>query len=93
MFLPRTALYFDNKYFVLDNEGDMLALNEFNRISKKKISPIGELAEQLSLSWNKWIFLGKRIYSLSDLNHEKYSIHYDQTINKRINKKFTKTLI
>jgi hypothetical protein len=92
-FLPRTVLYFDNKYFVLDNEGDMLALNEFNKISKKQISPIGELAEQLSLSWNKWIFLGKRIYNLSDLNHEKYSVHYDQAINIRINKRFTKTLI
>ena len=92
-FLPRTTLYFDNNYFVLDNEGDRLALEEFNRESEKCISKIGELSEQLSLSWNKWLFLGKRMYQLSDLRHPLYSKHYEQLINIRINSNFTKTLL
>ena len=48
-FLPRTNLYFDNNYFVLNNEGDILAQNEFNKNNERKISEIGELAEQMSL--------------------------------------------
>jgi len=91
-FLPRTTLYFDNNYFVLDNEGDKLALKEFNNESKKSISKIGELNEQLSLSWNKWLFLGKRIYQLSDQEHPLYNKHYEQLINMRINANFTQTL-
>ena len=89
-FLPRAALYFDNNYFVLKNEGDLLALSEFNKKSKKKISEIGELAEQLSLLWNKWIFLGKRMYTLSDLNHKKYNDPYNQLINASLIKKMPK---
>lgn len=92
-FLPRTFLYFDNNYFVLDNEGDRLAVKEFNENNKKQICSINEMAEQLSLSWKKWLFLGSRIYTLSDQEHPKFNIHYEQTINIRINKKFTKTLI
>lgn len=92
-FIPRVPMYFDNKYFVLENEGDLYALKEFNNTSSKKISEIGEMAEQMSLSWKKWIFLGKRVLMLSDLNHEKYNIHYEQIVNMNINKKFTKTII
>lgn len=92
-FIPRPYLYFDNNYFVLDNEGDRLALREFNQNSKKQICKINEMSEQLSLSWKKWLFLAKRIYSLSDHNHPKYNQHYEQTINIRINKNFTKTLL
>ena len=92
-FLPRTFLYFDNNYFVLDNEGDRLAVKEFNENNKKQICKINEMAEQLSLSWKKWIFLGKRICTLSDQDHSKFNTHYEQTINIKINKKFTKTII
>jgi len=92
-YIPRPILYCDNNYFVLSNEGDKLAFDEFNNENKKVISPIGELAEQMSLSWKKWIFLGKRMYQLSDLAHEKYNIHYEQRINMRLNAKFTKTII
>lgn len=91
-FLPRAIIYSDNNYFVLDNEGDRLAINDFNLNSKKKISQITELAEQLSMSWPKWIFLGKRMLCLSDLDHPKYNQHYDQLINILINKKITKTI-
>ncbi len=92
-FIPRPSLYFDNNYFVLDNEGDRLALKEFNDNSKKQICNINEMSEQLSLSWEKWLFLAKRIYFLSDQNHPKYNHHYEQTINMRINKRFTNTLL
>ena len=91
-YLPRTIIYSDNNYFVLENEADKLAFAEFNNEGGKTISPIGELAEQLSISWNKWIFLGKRMFILSDLKHEKYNINYEQKINKLINSKFSVTL-
>ena len=91
-YLPRTIIYSDNNYFVLENEADKLAFAEFNNERGKTISPIGELAEQLSISWNKWIFLGKRMFILSDLKHEKYNINYEQKINKLINSKFSVTL-
>ena len=42
-------------------EGERKAISEFNKKNKIKISDIGELAEQLSTYWKKWIFLGKRI--------------------------------
>ena len=91
-YLPRTIIYSDNNYFVLENEADKLAFAEFNNKKGKTISPIGELAEQLSISWNKWIFLGKRMFILSDLKHEKYNINYEQKINKLINSKYSITL-
>ena len=92
-FLPRTIIYSDNNYFVLDNEGDRLAISDFNLNSKKHISQINELAEQLSMSWPKWIFLGKRMLCLSDLSHPKYNQHFEQQINILINKKINKTII
>mgnify|MGYP000847657011 FL=1 len=91
-YLPRSIIYSDNNYFVLKNEADKAAFSEFNKEGGKMISPIGELAEQLSVSWNKWIFLGKRMYMLSDLKHEKYNINYEQKINKLINSSFSVTL-
>jgi hypothetical protein len=85
-FIPRTILYFDNNYFVLENEGDLLAKNEFNPQSQKKICDIGELSEQLSLFWRKWLFLGKRIKILSDHNHKKFNNFYEPKIMKMLNK-------
>jgi|TARA_B100001964_G_scaffold12624_1_gene13323 hypothetical protein len=87
-FLPRTSLYFDNNYFVLDNEGDKLASEEFNDTSHKKISDVGELAEQLSFFWKKWIFMGKRIKILSDQKHPKFNNYYEPKIMKLLNKNF-----
>ena len=81
-FLPRTNLYFDNNYFVLNNEGDILAQNEFNKNNERKISEIGELAEQMSLFWNKWIFLGKRMKILSIQSHQKFNDYYEPKIMK-----------
>ena len=44
---------------------------------KKKIATILEFAEQLSLSWQKWIFLGKRFKYLIDFNNPKYHKFYN----------------
>ena len=85
-FLPRTSLYFGQQLFVLDNEGDKLALEEFNKNTSKRISNIGELSEQLSLFWRKWIFLGKRLKVLSDLKHPKYNQYYEPKLMKILNK-------
>ena len=63
-YLPRT-IYSDNNYFVLENEADKLAFAEFNNEGGKTISPIGELAEQLSISWNKWIFRKKNVHFMT----------------------------
>tara|TARA_B100000965_G_scaffold137739_2_gene114595 strand:+ start:1970 stop:2824 length:855 start_codon:yes stop_codon:yes gene_type:complete len=91
-YLPRSIIYSDNNYFVLENEADKAAFAEFNQEGNKIISPIGELAEQMSVSWNKWIFLGKRMFMLSDLKHQKYNVNYEQKINKLINSNFSVTL-
>ena len=76
----------------MENEADKLAFVEFNNEGGKTISQIGELAEQLSISWKKWIFLGKRMFVLSDLKHEKYNVNYEQKISKLINSKYSVTL-
>jgi len=93
-FLPRVNIYLDNIYFVLENEGETLAFKEFNERNKldKQISGIGELAEQLSLSWKKWIFLGKRMYQLSNHKHKKFNTRYDQTISALLTKDYNKRL-
>ena len=60
-YLPRTYLYFDDHSFSSFDEGERRAINEFNKESENNISDIAELAEQLSIHFTKWIFLGKRI--------------------------------
>lgn len=91
-FLPRVFLYFDNFYFVSEDEGEKYAIKEFNLESKKKISQISELSEQLSLSWSKWSFLGKRIFQLHDFDHNKYNENYVHLIKGMIVNRYTKTL-
>ena len=72
-YLPRTYVYFDDHSFSAFDEGERKAINDFNKISKYKISDIGELAEQLSVFFNKWIFLGKRIKIINYYNHRKFN--------------------
>jgi hypothetical protein len=79
-YLPRTYVYFDDHSFSTFDEGEKKAVNEFNKISKYKISDIEELAEQLSIFFNKWIFLGKRIKVINYID------------NKNFNKKVTQIL-
>ena len=72
-YLPRTYVYFDDHSFSGFDEGERKAIYEFNKISKYKISDIGEFAEQLSIFYNKWIFLGKRIKIINYFNNKNYN--------------------
>ena len=71
-FLPRTILYFDHFFKSSFYEGENLSINKFNQTSNKKISEILELPEQLSLHWQKWIFLAKRFKILSNFENSNY---------------------
>ena len=71
-FLPRTILYFDHFFKSSSYEGENQSINKFNQTSKKKISEILELPEQLSLHWQKWIFLAKRFKILSNFENSNY---------------------
>ena len=72
-YLPRTYLYFDDHSFSSLYEGERKAIMEFNEKNSYKISDISELAEQLSIYWSKWIFLGKRIQVINFTKHKKFS--------------------
>lgn len=72
-YLPRTYVYFDDQSLSGFDEGERKAINEFNKISKYKISDIGELAEQLSIFFNKWIFLGKRIKVINYFKNKNFN--------------------
>ena len=72
-YLPRTYVYFDDFSFSAFNEGERRAINEFNETSKYKISDIGELSEQLSIFFNKWIFLAKRIKIINYFDNRKFN--------------------
>jgi len=72
-YLPRTYIYFDDHSFSSIDEGERKAITEFNKTSKNKISDIHELAEQLSIYFNKWIFLGKRLKVISYFKHKMFN--------------------
>ena len=75
-YIPRPILYFDDFFKSNEFEGEYFSIKKFNSNNKKKISDILEFAEQLSMSWNKWLFLGKRFKYLVDFNHPKYYSRY-----------------
>ena len=75
-YLPRIYHYFDDLSYSSEDEGERLAISQFNKKNKYKISDIGELAEHLSIFWNKWIFLGKRLKITNIFKHKK--------INKKV---------
>ncbi|MDB4208384.1 hypothetical protein N9770_03255 [Amylibacter sp.] len=72
-YLPRTYTYFDDHSFSAFDEGERRAIYEFNKESENNISDIGELAEQLSIHFNKWIFLGKRIKVINYYENKNFS--------------------
>ena len=60
-------------------------INNFNKKNKDcKISSIGELAEQMSIYWKKWIFLAKRLKTFTNFKHKLYSKRYENLIYKEI---------
>ena len=72
-FLPKSILYFDHFYRSSEFEGEYFSINKFNKKNgSKKISDIIEMPEQLSLSWNKWSFLGKRFKYLVNFKHKDF---------------------
>ena len=77
-YLPRTYVYFDDHSFSAFDEGERRAISEFNKNSKFKISDIAELAEQLCIFFNKWIYLGKRIKVINYYNHPKFNKSVEQ---------------
>lgn len=79
-YLPRTYVIFDDHSFSAFDEGERKAIDDFNKISKYKISDIGELAEQLSIFFNKWIFLGKRIKIINYYNHRNFNKKVSQIL-------------
>lgn len=79
-YLPKTILYFDHLYKSSHFEGEFLSIKEFNKKNNKKISDILEFPEQLSLFWNKWLFLGKRLKYFINFKHPKFQHHIDQII-------------
>lgn len=84
-FIPRPILYFDDFVLTSEFEGEYLAINNFNKKNKDcKISSIGELAEQMSIYWKKWIFLAKRLKTFTNFKHKLYSKRYENLIYKEI---------
>jgi len=79
-YIPKTYVYFGDYLMSSFDEGERKAVFEFNNISKYKISDIGELAEQLSIFFKKWIFLGKRLNVINYFNHKKHKTKVDQIL-------------
>ena len=73
-YLPRIVMYFDNLHYTGNYCGELCAINEFNRNNDhRKIDLMHHLAEELSLYWKNWIYLGKRFYLYHSFLHSKYS--------------------
>jgi hypothetical protein len=79
-YIPKTYVYFGDYLMSSFDEGERKAVLEFNKTSKYKISDIGELAEQLSIFFKKWIFLGKRLNVINYFNHKKHKSKVDQIL-------------
>lgn len=79
-YLPKTILYFDHLYKSSKFEGEYLSIKKFNKRKNKKISDILEFSEQLSLFWNKWIFLGNRLKYFVNFKHPKFKENISQII-------------
>ena len=79
-YIPKTYVYFGDYLMSSFDEGERKAVFEFNKISKYKISNIGELAEQLSIFFKKWIFFGKRLNVINYFNHKKHKKKVDQIL-------------
>jgi hypothetical protein len=82
LFITRPILYFDDFIYCSENEGEKLAIKEFNEENDINISPIGELAENLQMFWKKWHLLGKRFYFLVNHNHNLYNKKFQDPFKK-----------
>ena len=74
LYMPRVFVYLDDTLGTSEFTGELLAINEYNQINdKRKISIQYLMAEEMSLKWNNWIYLGKKFYHWHCFDHEKYS--------------------
>ncbi len=78
---PFCKYLYDNKALAMKHV-KRKAIMEFNNKNKYKISDIGELAEQLSILWSKWIFLGKRFKQIHLFNHIKFNMRVEDLLEK-----------
>jgi len=79
-FLPRVVMYFDDITETSSYTGELGAINSYNAVNEtKKIDPIPQFAEELSLHFRKWILLGKRFYYWHYFSHSNYSDYINET--------------
>jgi len=84
-YLPRVFMYFDDTLETSNYTGELLAIQEYNEANDhKKMDIIPLLAEDLSLHWKKWIYLGKKFYYWHSFLHKKYSDFPGQDVNKQL---------
>lgn len=73
-YIPRVFVYLDDTLRFSEFTGELLAINEYNQDNKlRKISIQNLAAEEMSLTWNKWIYLGKKFYHFHCFDHKEYS--------------------
>jgi len=74
-YMPRVFVYLDDTLETSEFTGELLAVNDYNRLhDMRKISIQSLKAEKMSLMWKNWIYLGKKFYHWHCFDHEKYSI-------------------
>ena len=83
LYIPRVFVYLDDTLGTSEFTGELLAVNDYNHNNeKRKISIQSLVAESMSLSWMKWIYLGKKFYHWHCFDHEKYSTSLDSRISQ-----------
>jgi hypothetical protein len=79
-YLPRVFVYLDDTRITSEFTGELLAINEYNQHNeKRKISVQTLLAEEMSIKWKNWIYLGKKFYHWHCFEHKKYSTRLNKT--------------
>jgi hypothetical protein len=73
-YLPRVFMYFDNTLGTSEHAGSLLAIRKYNELNEqKKIDLLSLKAEELSIRWKKWNYLGKKFYLWHSFMHERYA--------------------
>jgi hypothetical protein len=84
-YLPRVFMYFDDTLDTSSHTGELLAINEYNlQNESKKIDMLSLRAEELSLMWKKWIYLGKKFYYWHSFLHNRYSEYPNKNSNNEL---------
>lgn len=84
-YLPRVFMYFDDTLETSSYTGELLAIQEYNEANEfKKIDLMPLKAEELSMHWRKWIYLGKKFYYWHNFLHKRYSDSPSQSADKQL---------